>query len=42
MQIAAPMAPFGTINARDFFSERMGCQTFSPPFGMDIAALCLR
>jgi peptide/nickel transport system substrate-binding protein len=42
MQIAAPMAPFGTINARDFFSERIGCQTFSPPFGMDIAALCLR
>jgi peptide/nickel transport system substrate-binding protein len=39
---AAPVAPFGNINSRDFFSARIGCQTFSPPFGMNIAALCLR
>ena len=42
MQTAAPMAPIGTIKSRDFFSERIGCQTYSPPFGMSIAALCLR
>jgi peptide/nickel transport system substrate-binding protein len=42
MQTAAPMAPIGTINSRDFFSQRIGCQTYSPPFGMSIAALCLR
>jgi hypothetical protein len=32
----------GTIDGRDYFSSRIGCQTYSPPFGMNIAALCLR
>ncbi|PWU21483.1 MAG: hypothetical protein C5B48_11270 [Candidatus Rokuibacteriota bacterium] len=42
MQTAAPLAPFGSINARDFFSQRIGCQTDVPSFGISIAALCLR
>ena len=42
MADAAPWAPWGNINARDFFSARIGCQAFNPLFGMDLAALCLR
>ena len=42
MADAAPWAPFANINSRDFFSARIGCQTFTAPFGMDLAALCLR
>ena len=42
MADAAPWAPWGNINSRDFFSARIGCQVFNPLFGMDSAALCLR
>jgi peptide/nickel transport system substrate-binding protein len=42
MADAAPWAPWGNINSRDFFSERIGCHAFNPLFGMDLAALCLR
>jgi peptide/nickel transport system substrate-binding protein len=42
MADAAPWAPWGNANARDFFSARIGCHTFNPFFGMDLAALCLR
>ena len=42
MADAAPWAPFANINSRDFFSARIGCHTFNPFFGMDLAALCLR
>ena len=42
MADAAPWAPWGNINARDFFSARIGGQVFNPLFGMDLAALCLR
>jgi peptide/nickel transport system substrate-binding protein len=42
MADAAPWAPWGNINSRDFFSARIGCQTFQSFFGMDLAALCLR
>jgi peptide/nickel transport system substrate-binding protein len=38
----APLAAIGTFNYRDFFSARMGCQTFAPPDGMDLAALCIK
>jgi len=38
----APLAAIGTFNNRDFFSARMGCQTFVPPYGMDLAALCIK
>jgi oligopeptide transport system substrate-binding protein len=42
MRQDAPIAPYGSGNNRDAFSARIGCQTFSPPFGMDIVALCLK
>jgi ABC-type transport system substrate-binding protein len=38
----APWAVFASLSARDFFSSRMGCQTFHPLYGMDLASLCLR
>jgi peptide/nickel transport system substrate-binding protein len=38
----APLAAIGTFNDRDFFSARMGCQTFVPPYGMDLATLCIK
>jgi peptide/nickel transport system substrate-binding protein len=38
----APLAAIGTFNTRDFFSARMGCQTFVPPYGMDLATLCIK
>jgi peptide/nickel transport system substrate-binding protein len=39
---AAPLAAYGTINQRDFFSARMGCQTYVPQFGIDLASLCVK
>ena len=38
---AAPLAAFGNLTSNDFFSARIGCQTFGV-YGMDLAALCLR
>jgi YVTN family beta-propeller protein len=38
---AAPLAPFGNPYSHDFFSARIGCQTFGL-YGMDLAALCIR
>jgi ABC-type transport system substrate-binding protein len=37
---AAPMAVISNYNSRDPFSARIGCQTYSPAFGIDLAALC--
>jgi len=39
---AAPLAVIGTFNNRDFFSARIGCQTFVPPYGIDLATLCVK
>jgi len=39
---AAPMVAFATGTSQDLFSARIGCQTYQPVFGMDLAALCLR
>ncbi len=39
---AAPLAVYGTFNSRDFFSARVGCQVYVPPFGIDLAALCIK
>lgn len=39
---AAPMVAFANGTSQDFFSSRIGCQTYQPVFGMDITALCLR
>ena len=38
---AAPLAAFGNPSSNDFFSARIGCQTFGV-YGMDLAALCIR
>jgi peptide/nickel transport system substrate-binding protein len=37
-----PAAAFATDASRDFFSARIGCQTYQPVMGIDLAALCLR
>jgi YVTN family beta-propeller protein len=38
----APIAPFSNTTARDLFSARIGCQTYQPLYGIDLAALCVR
>ena len=38
---AAPLAAFDNLIDRDFFSARIGCQTYGI-YGMDLAALCIR
>ncbi len=38
---AAPLAAFDNLTTNDFFSARIGCQTYGI-YGMDLAALCLR
>ena len=38
---AAPLAAFGNLTSNDFFSARIGCQTYGI-YGMDLAALCIR
>ena len=38
---AAPLASYGNTSSHDFFSARIGCQTFGI-YGMDLAALCIR
>jgi ABC-type transport system substrate-binding protein len=38
---AAPWVAYGNAYAHDFFSARIGCQTYGV-YGIDLAALCLR
>ena len=38
---AAPLAAFGNLPSDDFFSARIGCQTYGI-YGMDLAALCIK
>jgi hypothetical protein len=38
----APLVTLGSFNSRDFFSARIGCQTYTPAFGMDLAVLCIK
>jgi YVTN family beta-propeller protein len=38
---AAPLIAFGNSSSSDFFSARVGCQTYGP-FGIDLAALCIK
>lgn len=38
----APLAVFENPGFRDFFSSRIGCQTFTAVYGMDLALLCLK
>jgi YVTN family beta-propeller protein len=36
----APLVAYGNPYSSDFFSARMGCQTFGP-YGIDLAAMCI-
>jgi ABC-type transport system substrate-binding protein len=38
---SAPLVAYGNQYSSDFFSSRMGCQTFGP-YGIDLAALCTK
>ena len=38
----APAAAFAATASRDFFSARIGCQTYQPVWGIVLGALCLR
>jgi peptide/nickel transport system substrate-binding protein len=37
---AAPLAVLDNPTSYDFFSSRVGCQIFTPTYGIDLAALC--
>jgi hypothetical protein len=39
---AAPWAAYGVPNDRYYFSDRVGCQLYSPAYTVNLAALCLR
>ena len=39
---AAPLVAIATTAHRDFFSARIGCHTYQPVYGFDLAALCLK
>jgi ABC-type oligopeptide transport system substrate-binding subunit len=39
---AAPLVAYSTDAVRDFFSARIGCQSYQPVYGMALATLCLR
>ena len=38
---AAPLLAFDNLTEHDFYSARIGCQTFGI-YGMDLAALCIK
>jgi ABC-type transport system substrate-binding protein len=38
--VAAPMVAYGTLNTRDYFADRIGCQVFGT-YGMDLGSLCI-
>jgi peptide/nickel transport system substrate-binding protein len=37
---AAPILAWATSTSQDLFSNRIGCQTYQPVYGIDIAVLC--
>jgi peptide/nickel transport system substrate-binding protein len=37
----APWAAYAAVSDRYFFSARIGCQVYSPPYTLDLAALCI-
>jgi YVTN family beta-propeller protein len=39
---AAPLAAWGSATTRDLFAARIGCRTYQPVYGFDLATLCLR
>jgi YVTN family beta-propeller protein len=38
----APWAALGNERGYDFFSARVGCQTYNPAFGLELGTLCIR
>jgi peptide/nickel transport system substrate-binding protein len=42
MRDAAPWAPYAVPYDRYYFSDRVGCQVYSPAYAIDLAALCIR
>ncbi|OLE35827.1 MAG: hypothetical protein AUG48_09575 [Actinobacteria bacterium 13_1_20CM_3_68_9] len=38
----APIVPYADTTASDLFSARIGCQTYQPLYGIDLATLCVR
>jgi peptide/nickel transport system substrate-binding protein len=38
----APLAAYAVLNARVYLSSRVGCFSFNPVYGVDVARLCLR
>jgi hypothetical protein len=38
----APLAAYANVDARVFLAKRVGCITYQPVYGLDIAGLCLR
>jgi peptide/nickel transport system substrate-binding protein len=38
----APLAAYAVLNARVFVSARVGCVTYQPVYGLDLAGVCLR
>jgi peptide/nickel transport system substrate-binding protein len=39
---AAPWAPYAVTNDRYYFSDRIGCQVYVPPYTISLGALCVR
>jgi ABC-type transport system substrate-binding protein len=39
---AAPLIAYGNQTSSDFFAARIGCQTYSYVWGMDLGALCIK
>src|SRR5205823_4446171 len=39
---ASPYAALFNGTEKDFFSARIGCKTYQPIYGFDLAALCIR
>lgn len=39
---AVPLIAWGDVSFHDLFSKRMGCQTYVPAYGLDLAALCIK
>ena len=37
----APLAAYAVLNARVFVSRRVGCITYQPVYGLDVAGVCL-
>ena len=38
----APLLAYGNPSSSDFFSARIGCQTYVGAYGIDLAALCIK